>query len=275
MWREILSSFNARLRLPGHTRLPLGVEVDILNERMTLTAGERTVANWPLEQLDIRCPCRWFSRQASTARRWSSTSPTRRPSPPRWALRPHRSARSPRVPDRRARRSVRPCWRNRTTHELEDLRRRISDFARDLAADAVPPADVFARWLRLLKEINRRLGEGSLPTSLFYQLNTHLLDADARAGPRARLAEAARPCLERGSCPRVANVSVLREARNDYQQTSHAHQLGRLRGRDRWPRDHRGAPIRQGPRPIPDRSIAEGRPEEPGRAPGGQGVVAS
>ena len=27
--------------------------MDILNERMTLTAGDRTVANWPLDQLEI------------------------------------------------------------------------------------------------------------------------------------------------------------------------------------------------------------------------------
>ena len=45
-------SFDARLRLPG-SRLPLGVEVDILHERMTVTSGERTVAQWPLERLEV------------------------------------------------------------------------------------------------------------------------------------------------------------------------------------------------------------------------------
>ena len=48
-----MSSFNARLRLPG-SRLPLGVEVDIIHERMTVTAGERRVAEWPLERLDVK-----------------------------------------------------------------------------------------------------------------------------------------------------------------------------------------------------------------------------
>ena len=49
-----MSSFNARLRLPG-SRLPLGVEVDIVHERMTVVSGERTLAEWPLERLDEMC----------------------------------------------------------------------------------------------------------------------------------------------------------------------------------------------------------------------------
>jgi hypothetical protein len=182
MWRDELSSFNARLRLPGHTRLPLGVEVDILNERMTLTAGERTVANWPLEQLDIIVRADGFhirvdgeemvlnvtDSKAFAAALGIEASPVR----PVAAGVGQTST------------SLRPtAFAQPTDPELEDLRRRISDFARDLAADAVPPADVFARWLRLLKEINRRLGEGSLPTSLFYQLNTHLLELMPEPAP--------------------------------------------------------------------------------------------
>ena len=143
-----MSSFNARLRLPGHTRLPLGVEVDILNERMTLTAGERTVANWPLEQLDIVVRADGFhirvdgeemvlnvtDSKAFAAALGIEASPVR----PVTAGVGQTST------------SLRPtAFVQPTDPELEDLRRRISDFARDLAADAVPPADVFARWLRL------------------------------------------------------------------------------------------------------------------------------
>jgi hypothetical protein len=182
MWRENLSSFNARLRLPGHSRLPLGVEVDILNERMTLTAGERTVANWPLDQLEIVVRADGFhirvdgeemvlnvtDSTAFAAALGVESSPAR----PVAAAPGHTST------------SLRPTVLAQTNDaELDDLRRRISAFARDLAADAVPPEDVFARWLRLLKEINRRLGEGSLPTSLFYQLNTHLLELMPEPAP--------------------------------------------------------------------------------------------
>ncbi|MGH8947254.1 MAG: hypothetical protein ACRDXF_00225 [Acidimicrobiia bacterium] len=60
--------------------------------------------------------------------------------------------------------------------QLEDLRTRISEVARDLTSDSVAPEVVFAEWLKLLKEINRLHGEGSLLTPLYYQLNTHLLD---------------------------------------------------------------------------------------------------
>ncbi|HEU5111964.1 MAG TPA: hypothetical protein VFU96_01530 [Acidimicrobiia bacterium] len=177
-----MSSFNARLRLPGHSRLPLGVEVDILNERMTLTAGERTVANWPLDQLEIVVRADGFhirvdgeemvlnvtDSKAFAAALGVEAAPAR----PIGAAAGQTST------------SLRPTMLNQPSDaELDDLRRRISAFARDLAANAVPPEEVFARWLRLLKEINRRLGEGSLPTSLFYQLNTHLLELMPEPAP--------------------------------------------------------------------------------------------
>ena len=177
-----MSSFNARLRLPGHTRLPLGVEVDILNERMTLTAGERTVANWPLDELDIVLRADGFhirvdgeemvlnvtDSKAFAAALGIEASP----------VRPLATAPGQTSTSLRSTALTAP-----SDAQLDDLRRRISDFARDLAADAVPPEEVFARWLRLLKEINQRLGEGSLPTSLFYQLNTHLLELMPEPAP--------------------------------------------------------------------------------------------
>ncbi len=48
-----MSTFTARLRLPGRTKLPLSVEVDIQHERMTLTSGDRTVGVWPLADLEV------------------------------------------------------------------------------------------------------------------------------------------------------------------------------------------------------------------------------
>jgi hypothetical protein len=177
-----LSSFNARLRLPGHSRLPLGVEVDILNERMTLTAGERTVANWPLDKLEIVVRADGFHIRVDgeemvlnvTDSKSFATALGVEASP----VRPDGAA-----PGQTST-SLRPTALPQPKDaEVEELRRRISEFARDLAADAVPPEDVFTRWLRLLKEINRRLGEGSLPTSLFFQLNTHLLELMPEPAP--------------------------------------------------------------------------------------------
>ena len=48
-----MSSFDGRLRLPGQAKLPLAVEIDVSQERMRLTAGEETVADWPLERLEV------------------------------------------------------------------------------------------------------------------------------------------------------------------------------------------------------------------------------
>ena len=36
-------NFSRAIRMPGRTRLPLGVEVDISRERMTLTSGDRVL----------------------------------------------------------------------------------------------------------------------------------------------------------------------------------------------------------------------------------------
>jgi len=170
-----LSSFNARLRLPG-TRLPLGVEVDILHERMTLTAGERAVADWPLERLDVTVLADGFHIKVDGEEMVLSVTDTTRfaaelgvdPQPTR------------RTPDGTANRVVLPpqsiAANEPDPTQLEELRNRISEIARDLTSDTVAPETVFADWLRLLKEINRLHGEGLLPNPLYYQLNTHLLD---------------------------------------------------------------------------------------------------
>jgi hypothetical protein len=149
---------------------------------MTLTAGERTVANWPLEQLDIVVRADGFHIRVDGEEMVLNVTDSKAFAT---ALGIEASPVRPITADvGQSSSSLRPtAFAQPKDPDLEDLRRRISDFARDLAADAVPPADVFARWLRLLKEINRRLGEGSLPTSLFYQLNTHLLELIPEPAP--------------------------------------------------------------------------------------------
>lgn len=165
---DLLSSFNARLRLPGQTRLPLGVEVDIGHERMTLTAGERTVAVWALEELDVTAlsdgfhikvdgeevvlnvaESTKFASELSVAKRERTAIIAEKPVEPR----------------------------------PEDMHRRISEVATALVSDSVSPADAFAQWLRLLKEINRRHAQGSMSLDQFYRLNTELLDLIPEPGP--------------------------------------------------------------------------------------------
>lgn len=60
--------------------------------------------------------------------------------------------------------------------QFADVKRRIEILATALTNSAVSPEDVFGRWLRLLKEINRRHGQGAMPTPTFYRLNSELLE---------------------------------------------------------------------------------------------------
>ncbi len=48
-----MTSFDARLRMLGHTGLPLGVEVDLTDERLKITSGNSPVANWRLRDIKI------------------------------------------------------------------------------------------------------------------------------------------------------------------------------------------------------------------------------
>lgn len=48
-----MTSFDARLRLVGQSGLPLGVEVDLTGERMSVTAGGSQIADWALQDISI------------------------------------------------------------------------------------------------------------------------------------------------------------------------------------------------------------------------------
>ena len=49
-----MTSFDARLRMLGQQGLPLGVEVDLTGDRMTITAGAGQLANWALEEIRVQ-----------------------------------------------------------------------------------------------------------------------------------------------------------------------------------------------------------------------------
>lgn len=48
-----MTSFDARLRMMGSTGFPLGVEIDLTDERMVVKAGESEVADWALEDIRV------------------------------------------------------------------------------------------------------------------------------------------------------------------------------------------------------------------------------
>ena len=174
-----MSTFTARLRLPGHSRLPLGVEVDIIHERMTLTAGERTVANWPLEELEVASLFDGFHIKVggeemilnvTDSKRFASELGIGRQGPDSHHNNGSHRANGKNVP-------LRPLPETTPDEEkFYEMKRRISDIAEALGSDSVSPAEALARWLSLLKELNRLHGRGSIPTHLYCQLNTQLLE---------------------------------------------------------------------------------------------------
>ena len=191
-----MSSFNARLRLPGRSKLPTGVEVDIGHERMTLTAADRTVGVWPLEELDVSSRTDGFHIRVDGEEIVLNVTDSKRfaaelgidKRPRRPALvkadqaahtrrSPAESRQSTLPKTNGAIKSRRPAAKTTPEPEpLDDVQHRISEIAMALTSDSVSPAEAFAEWLKLVKEINRRHGQGSMPSDLFYLLNSQLLD---------------------------------------------------------------------------------------------------
>ncbi|HSK07506.1 MAG TPA: hypothetical protein VK990_08315 [Acidimicrobiia bacterium] len=193
-----MSSFAARLRMPGRSRLPLGVEVDISRERMTLTSGDQKVGDWALDQLEIKALSDGFHITVDDEQIiLNVTDSTRFAVELGIAGRPPRRLVELLTPDlpRNGLSSIKgqlnyqpaktveevasSSWSDETIPEAGqggEIRRRISEVAEALASDSVSPAQAFAGWIGLLKEINYRYGQGSIPAELFYQLNTELLD---------------------------------------------------------------------------------------------------
>ena len=192
-----MSSFAARLRMPGRSRLPLGVEVDITRERMTLTSGDQQVGDWALDQLEIKALFDGFhitvddeqiilnvtdSTRFAVELGIAGRPPQRlvellTPDLPRNGLSSIKGQLDyqPAVAGESA--SPRPkAEKIPAAEQVQELRRRISEVAQALDSHSVSPAQAFAGWIDLLKDINHRHGQGSMSAVLFYALNTELLD---------------------------------------------------------------------------------------------------
>lgn len=157
-----MTSFDARLRLPGHSRIPLGVEVDITGKRMTLMTGERKLGDWALSEVDISSMPDGFHINLDGEDVVLSVADTDRFESELGTVvkRPRKT----------------PMRRPSEEERFEELKSRIETLSELVTSEEVEPSDVFGRWLRLLKEINRHHGQGAMTTQLFYRLNTELLD---------------------------------------------------------------------------------------------------
>ena len=183
-----MSSFAARLRMPGRSKLPMGVEVDIFRERMTVMAGDQQVGDWALEELDIESQSDGFHvavdgeeiiLNVTDSTRFAAELGITGSRPVR--LVEINASNLPRIGlasikgqlNYQRARNGEPASDG---GQVEEIRHRISEVAEALASDSVSPAQAFARWLGLLKEVNYRHGQGSMTTDRFFELNTELLD---------------------------------------------------------------------------------------------------
>lgn len=169
-----MSSFNARLHMPGQTRLPLTVEVDIIDERLILTAGHRNVADWPIGQVKISSQPDGFHLV------FEHEEIVLNPDDPDGLARElnlNRLERTKPATEEAIPNST-PVLNPSTLAELryEELRERIAGVSDALSSNSLSPQAAFARWLRLAKDLNRKHGAGSIPTHVFYELNSKLLE---------------------------------------------------------------------------------------------------
>lgn len=181
-----MPSFDARLHLPGRSRLPLTVVVDVTDEQIVITSGREEIGAWALDGismdsrpdgfhltldqeeiiLTVADPA-GFARQLERGQQAGGEYTGREvaDSPPsEHGGNGKRRGISGRLDD------VDPEER------YEDVKLRISMLARAVTDESVSPEEFFGRWLRLLKEINRRHGQSAIPSRIFYELNTELLD---------------------------------------------------------------------------------------------------
>ena len=167
-----MPSFDAWLRLLGQQKLPVSVIVDISDERLKLTSGEKSLGDWPLDKLNVVSLADGFHLRLEDEEVVLTVS-----NPDEF----FGCLRNGKVPEpgdtMTANRSI--SSRLKPTEPEEqygDLRKAIDKLAQAMSEETVPPDQVFATWLKLLKELNRRHAQAQLPSALFIRLNTELLN---------------------------------------------------------------------------------------------------
>lgn len=180
---EEMTSFDGRLRLPGQTKLPVGVVVDISNDRMKLTTGDRVLGDWPLKKVNASAAVDGFhldlDGEAIVLNMVDPASFAFELGVPEHV---HRVAPRPRTHSNGAdSRETNNMVASRLAEIVQDdkyrdLEMRIGLVAEAMISESVSPEDAYGQWLGLLKEINSRHGEGSMPNNVFHRFNTRLLD---------------------------------------------------------------------------------------------------
>jgi hypothetical protein len=162
---------------------------------MTLTAGDRTVGVWPLEVLEVSSRSDGFHIRVDgeemvlnvtdskrfaaelgvdkRPRRTAVAKDDQPPAPP--SATPTQSSTQPKA-NGAAKPPTAKVTSTAGSGQPETVEGRIAGIATALTTDKVSPAEAFAEWLRLAKELNRLHAEGAMTSDTFNQLNTQLLD---------------------------------------------------------------------------------------------------
>lgn len=184
-------SFEARLRVPGQARLPINVGVEIADELITFTSGDKPLGEWPQAKVEVEIKSdgfhlrydgeeivltvtdpSGFARALGVSRNHPHKAAGIETITSSGALAVHTEQNgAPRGNGLSGRlKGISP------EEQFADVIDRVAELRTTLTDDAVPLQDAFGQWLRLLKEINLRHGQGAMPTALFYRLNTELLE---------------------------------------------------------------------------------------------------
>lgn len=170
--------------MPGQTRLPLNVLVEVSDEKLVFTRDDKELGRWPLDEVVVDLRSDGFHLNLGNEQVILSVSDSAgfvgaiaAASRRRHALdgggEPVRSGSES---EQRKRGLSTRLEAINPEEQLTDIKQRIYEIRAAITDDAVSPPEVFRRWLRLLKELNVRHGQGAIPTAVFYRLNTELLD---------------------------------------------------------------------------------------------------
>lgn len=166
-----MPAIQARLHVPGQTRLPLSVELDIIDEKVMVRTGDQTLAEWPLGEIEISPQTDGLHIVADNEEIVLNTA--------EMSLLINQLGLSPTPAMAKVKANVTVGSRDRqamldTLHE--ELCDRVDLVAESMEDESVPPPSAFGMWLKLLRELNHRHGHGVVPTDLFYEMNSRLLE---------------------------------------------------------------------------------------------------
>jgi hypothetical protein len=165
-----MSSYPARLHVPGQTKLPLSVEIDITDEMVLVTSGNKTLAEWSLHELTVSRHSDGLHVMVENEEVVLSTPDLAKLAGALRAKDAERATSNGRPTGRTLNRAAMLETRN------GEMRERVEMVTKALNSDLVNPAEAFGMWLKLLRELNHRHGHGAISSEHFYELNTRMLD---------------------------------------------------------------------------------------------------